>query len=130
MRTLIILMLITTVASCTNKLPDNIISAISSSEMKSRLGRGNDSIIISLTVKDIDELSLDSIVRLTGTADFHRANYDRNSRKLDYILTESPQYRDYDEVKKMELPYYYKDSTKYKKNISHLDKQFLVLLNR
>jgi hypothetical protein len=130
MKTFIFLMSIATITSCTNKLPDNIISAISSCEIKSRLASENDSIIISLTTKDIDQLSMDSIVSLTGIADFHRANYDTSSRELDRILTESPQYKKFDEVKKMEQPYYYKDSAKYKKNISYLDKQFIVLLNK
>jgi hypothetical protein len=130
MRALILLISIATITSCTNKLPDNIISAISSCEMKSSLSRENDSIIISLTTKDIDHLSMDSIVSLTGVADFHRANYDMSCRELDRILAENPQYKNYDEVKKMEPPFYYKDSTKYKKNISYLDKQFIVLLNK
>lgn len=106
--------------SCNKKLPSNIKSAVIGCELSCDSRKLDDSIIINLSKKDIDTLSLKTIEDLLRKHDVNYKDYKESSKELEELLKFNPEYSDYDEIKKIKKPYYTTNSIKYYENIMYL----------
>jgi hypothetical protein len=124
------ILIISIFASCKKELPSNIKSAVIGCELSCDRRKVNDSIIINLSNKDIDTLSKKTIEDLLWKNDLNNKDYDENSKELEELLKFNPEYSDYDEIKKIKLPYYTTNRTKYYSNIMYLQDCSIKLIEQ
>ena len=85
--------------SCKEKLPSNIKSELSSYKFAANFNKPSDSLIVSLTKEEIDDLSDEKISSLIFRDAYASDDYDNAEKKLDELLKYNSKYSDYDEVK-------------------------------
>lgn len=124
---ILILIVASSIFSCKKELPSNIKTAVFNVNYSIDNRKENDSVILNLTTKEIDTLSKKTINGLLYNNEMFEENYKESSDELKEILKINPEYSDYEEVKNIKQPNYYKNMPKFYDNIMLLENRSLEL---
>jgi hypothetical protein len=104
-KTFLITFSIILLTSCGEKLPTNISSALWMSNTNMNSLNQVDSIILTLSESDINNLSADSAFSLYASHENLQQSANKADKELDELLKYNPEYSDYSEIK--ERVYYF-----------------------
>jgi len=96
---MMVLFALVTMVSCKDKLPENISSAVRWSEVHLNSLNEVDSVIIKLTDKDIENISVDSARSLYVRHNISYDEYNSSIKEIDELLKYNAEYSNYDELK-------------------------------
>lgn len=108
-------------ASCQEKLPTNIQSALSNYEMQVDIANKSDSLIYHLEPADMDKMSSDSIHTILGVNEMQVDYAEKAEKELQELLKFNPEYSDYEQIKNAKRLYRYRNLVHFNDRYNYME---------